>query len=334
VPLAVTVLTIDDTPLTDVAVLRPGYVYDLGVDLRVEVWPEWADRCEVQLLSTLPSDALLLPTFTFTRESLQTDENGARLAAAGTLRCTVEQRTNRPPLDCPILVRFSGSNRAELTDVAGYTRLRMRPFDPSRDALTEHAQVDERLLRLFDPLHDDVTLDPDDVQAFCRLFAACVRAAQRIMFDRAFRRGTRITEAQFHDELERHLRADPELGGRLTRRDAVAGGFDDLLHDDVIAELKVERNTPVTVANCARYLGQPVQYGVGRGSRLSVLVILDHSGKEAPPGVLENYIDWLLPAHHGLDDPRYPSRVGVLIINTNLPVPSAWSRRTIPIRDI
>jgi len=333
VPLAVTVLAIDDTPLTDVAVLRPGYVYDLGIDLRLEVWPDWADRCEVQLLSTLPPDALVLPAFRFTREALQTDANGARLAATGTLRCTVEQRTNRPPLDCPVLVRFTGPDHAEHADVAGYTRLRMRPFDPSRDALTEHAQVDERLLRLFDPLHDDATLDPDDVQAFCRLFAACVRAAQRIMFDRAFRRGTRVTEAQFHDELERHLRADPELGGRLTRRDAVAGGFDDLLHDDVIAELKVERTTPVTVAHCARYLGQPVQYGVDRGSRLSVLVVLDHSRKKAPPGVLENYIDWLLPAHHGLDDPRYPSRVGVLIINTNLPVPSAWSRRAIATRD-
>src|SRR5207247_1266583 len=97
------------------------------------------------------------------------------LAATGTLRCTVEQRTNRPPLDCPVLVRFTGPDHAEHADVAGYTRLRMRPFDPSRDALTEHAQVDERLLRLFDPLHDDATLDPDDVQAFCRLFAACVR---------------------------------------------------------------------------------------------------------------------------------------------------------------
>jgi hypothetical protein len=36
-----------------------------------------------------------------------------------------------------------------------------------------------------------------------------------------------VSEAMFHDELEKRLRADPELGGRLTRRDPVAGGFDE-----------------------------------------------------------------------------------------------------------
>ena len=61
------------------------------------------------------------------------------------------------------------------------------------------------------------------------------------MFEKVFRRGTRVTEARFHNELEQRLLVGPEIGGRLTRRDPVAGGFDDLLHDDVIAELKVSR---------------------------------------------------------------------------------------------
>lgn len=133
----------------------------------------------------------------------------------------------------------------------------------------------------------------------------------------------------FHDELETRLQADTELGGRLTRRDAVAGWFGDLLHDDVIAELKVARDKPVTIDDCAKYLGQPAQYGIGRGIQLSVLVVLDHSRKEAPPGVIDNYIGWLKPSLHGLDDARYPSLVGVLIVNTNLPVPSTWSRKAI-----
>lgn len=218
--------------------------------------------------------------------------------------------------------------------MAGYVRLRIRPYDPSRDALTAHTQIDQRLLELYDPLHDDQTLDADDVAAFCRMFTACVRAAQSIMFDKAFRAGRKITEQQFHDALEDRLRDDPELEGRLTQRDAVAGGYDDLLHDDVIAELKVEKNTPRTVEDCARFIGQPMQYGVGRGSRLSILVVLDHSPKDAPAAVLENYLGWLHPAHHALDDPRYPSRVGVLIINTSWSVPSSWSRRRLATREV
>ena len=60
-----------------------------------------------------------------------------------------------------------------------------------------------------------------------------------------------------------------------------------------------------------------------------MLVVLDHGRKEAPPGVIDNNIDWLKPRLHGRGDPQYPSFVGVLIINTNLPVPSAWSRRSV-----
>ena len=144
-------------------------------------------------------------------------------------------------------------------------------------------QTDARLLAMFGTL-DAPHFDTEDARAFCRLFAACVRAAQVIMFEKTFMRGSRVSEAEFHDELERLLRADPELEGRLTRRDAVAGGFDDLLHDDVIAELKVSRGAPVTVDHCARYIGQPTQYGIGRESQLSVLVVFDHGRKQAPPG--------------------------------------------------
>jgi hypothetical protein len=85
-------------------------------------------------------------------------------------------------------------------------------------------------------------------------------------------------------------------------------------------------NNAITVPECAKFLGQPVQYGIGCGSQLSILVVLDHSKKQAPPGVIENYVGWLQPALHGRTDARYPSMVGVLIINTNLPVPSTWSR--------
>jgi len=55
--------------------------------------------------------------------------------------------------------------------------------------------------------------------------------------------------------------------------------------------------------------------------------------KQAPPGVLENYLGLMRPAVDGFgdpqfpsDDPRFPSVVGVVIIKANLPVPSTYSR--------
>ena len=40
------------------------------------------------------------------------------------------------------------------------------------------------------------------------------------MFEKTFMRGSRVSEAEFHNELERLLGEDPELQGRLTRRGA------------------------------------------------------------------------------------------------------------------
>ncbi len=101
------------------------------------------------------------------------------------------------------------------------------------------------------------------------------------------------------------------------------------MHDNVITEFKMIRGKMVTVHDCATYLGQPTQYGVGSGSELSRRSRPRPLTQAALPGVIENYVGWLQPRLHGLNDPRYPSLVGVLIVNTNLQVPSAWSCRKI-----
>jgi hypothetical protein len=335
-PTAVCVLLVDGQPITDIVTVEKGCAHELTVEIRLPGWPEWATRCDVTLLTTLPVDALTVPAVSFTQADAVVDQIGVRLSQSGTLFCSIDRRPASPPFDLPLLVRFTGSDRREvLADVAGYTRLRMRSWDPALDQRTQHRQMDARLDKIYDRVLDDHTLDQADVGAFIRLFTACVRAGQSIMFDQAFRAGKKVTETQFHDELETRLRADPTLEGRLTRRDAVGGGFDDLLHDDIIAELKVEKTTARTLDNCARFVGQPTQYGVGRGSRLSILVLLDHSPKKSPPGQFNNYVGLLSPQLHGLaDPPPYPSLVGVIIINTHWRLPSNWARRAIELLPI
>ena len=329
-PLGVCVPTLSEVPVTDVLVVRPDELYTMGMMVRLIDVPEWAETCIVEPITSLGRDALTLPRYEFSLANGDADGSGITLVGEDHLQCRVQQPIRDPAVDCPIQVRLIGEGHDEVIEVAGCSHIRLRPFDPSRDFVTQHHQTSERLLTMFGRL-DSAEFTTEDVRAFCRAFGACVRAAQRIMFTKRFMRSGHVSEGLFHDEMEQLMRDDPELEGRLSRRDAVAGGFDDLLHDDVIVELKVERQTPATVEHSSKYVGQPTQYGVGRGSQLSVLVVLDHTRKTSPPGVIENYIGWMQPRAHGLDDPRYPSLVGVLIINTNLPVPSTWSRRHIEI---
>lgn len=325
-PTAVCLPVVDTMPATWVQVLRRDRIYDLDVELRLPEWPDWAERLDVELVSVVPADLLPLPAFSFAPPSPHAD-GSFRVTGTGELLLQFDQAAGAPPRAVRVLAWFRGDGRTEQVDVTGYDEILVRAYDETRDGLTERRVVDERLLQLFAAVPTDV-LD-EEVQAFARFFTAIVRHGLELQFDRGYKRGSRVRERDFHDDLERRLLADPALGGRLTRGDLAALGFLDLRHDGITAELKVERRKAASMETSHRYLGQPTQYATGASKRLSILVILDMAAPDAPTGVLSNYLGIMVPALHGLSDPAYPSLVGVVILNGNNPVPSAWSRRRI-----
>lgn len=113
----------------------------------------------------------------------------------------------------------------------------------------------------------------------------------------------------------------------------VGGGETDLVHDGIVAELKVEKTTTVTEDNVSRFLGQTTSYGSGLGSQLGIALVLDLSEKKHPLGHPANYVHWLKPSLHGVSDAAYPSRVAVVVVNGNTPLPSDFARKKIPARD-
>jgi hypothetical protein len=60
--------------------------------------------------------------------------------------------------------------------------VRLRPFDGSRDYLTDFPVFDERLLALYERLHGAGYAE-DQIRAFCRLFTAICRVGLKIMLD-------------------------------------------------------------------------------------------------------------------------------------------------------
>lgn len=211
--------------------------------------------------------------------------------------------------------------------MAGHPEIRLRLYDSSRDAITQYEAFDERLFALYAML-PEAGYSETEIQAFCRLFTAICRIGLRLTWDKRFKRGQRVTEKQFHDELFERLLKEPELEGRVERGSPLGLGFLDIRHDKITAELKVERHTPVTRDSAPRYMAQVTQYASADGARLSILAILDMSPKELPIGTPENYMFPLVPAQHGIDDPLAPSLVVTLVVNGNLPSPSSWSRHS------
>jgi hypothetical protein len=265
--------SLDGKLITGPEVLRDRRVYELSVRVQAGEWPEWADRLDGELLSHLTPAEITTPTFSWSRGDHVGDGETYEQAGSVILRFSVTAGMPAPPL----LMRLTWSGEIDsephkqTLDIAGHRERRLRPYDETRDRATDYPVFDERLLAEYDRLAR-AGFDNDQLRAFCRLFTAMCRAGLTMTWDRKYRRGTQVTEREFHDDLYERLMADPELGGRLERATALGLGYLDVRHDGITAELKVERNTPVTEVSAPKYMGQPTQYAAA-GARLSVIVV-------------------------------------------------------------
>jgi hypothetical protein len=168
--------------------------------------------------------------------------------------------------------------------VTGHRQLRLRPFDATRDTLTNYPVFDERLLALSERLAA-AGYQHHQLQAFCRLLTAICRVGLRMTWDRDYRRGTHVTERKFHDDLHQRLLTEPELDGRLERGSPLALGYLDVRHDGITAELKIERKTPVTEETAPKYIGTADAI---RGRRRRP-VIDSHNPRHEPQGVTNRH---------------------------------------------
>ncbi|MET9221726.1 hypothetical protein ABZX65_23565 [Streptomyces sp. NPDC003300] len=331
----VCLLWLDERRVTHGQVVHPARAYTLRVEFRMDAWPDWADRLEVELLSVLSPDELVVPSFSLSRPAspaggrAEEGEDGVSVGGEGTLVVRFALGAGQPPQAVRVVARFwSQEGRVCAADLAGYPELRLRPFDSTRDALTSLPQMDFRLLTLHERVRE-FTEDEETLQAFGRLLAAVTAVAAELTYDQLFRRGRYVTEARFHDEVEQRLQQDPLLGGRVARATRQGLGITDVVHDGVTCELKVERSKHFDIDRSRRYLGQPTQYASAVQQQLSILLVLDSTRKTQPVGMQENYLWLMRPELHGAPDAPAPSLVAVVVVNAGLPVPSNWSRRTI-----
>lgn len=323
-PRAAIVTALDGSPVTWAHAISPGRVHELEFEARVLDWPAEAGELVLRCLSRWPRSAVDVTEIRLPRPDQEVE--GVRIARdTGHLALHAAAADPATPVHLTIegeLVMADGSS-APLR-LIGHHELAVRTFDPAADVITGAPALDERILAMLAELRDQ-NIAPHEQEAFGRFLGAIARAGVRIVAEREFPAGSNPSEREFQAELLKRVAMAPELDGRVQEHAWQGGGPTDLAHDGVVAELKVERSRPVTLERAADYMSQATQYASAGQRQLSVLVILDMTPKQAPPGVLANTIGWLHPALHGLDDPAFPSRVAVVIVNGNLPVPSAWS---------
>lgn len=332
---AVALVSIDDRLLTGPAIVDPALTHSITLQVQTDPWPAWATRLDAELISTLNDQELERPALSWQKHQHAADKHTFEGSGSLHVRYAVPTGQHAPPVLVRLTWRGTDSNGKPMSqelDVAGHREIRVRPFDPARDATTQYEVFDEHLLAIYENLAA-AGYPNSQLAAFARLLNAISRIGLAMTWNKKYRRGQYVRERDFHDDLHSALLADPTLEGRVERGTPLALGFLDTRHDGITAELKVARDQPVTPETATKYIGQPTQYAAADGTKLSILVILDMSPKTLPIGTPENYLFVLNPQQHGMTEPHSPSVVVTLVINGNLPVPSSWSRRRIPTRE-
>jgi hypothetical protein len=152
-PIAVVLASVNGRLVTGPEVLSPNTVHELTIDVQAGPWPDWANRLDAELLTHLTPHDITTPAFTWHRNEHTGD--GETYAQSGPLVLRFGLPAAQPAP--PFLMRLTwrgerdGQRRSQSLDVTGHRELRLRPFDATRDMLTNYPVFDERLLAKLCP---------------------------------------------------------------------------------------------------------------------------------------------------------------------------------------
>ena len=304
-------------PVMRPTIVQPYALHQFQVEARVTEWPDGADILEVTFLRVHPPEILYVSDARFTRDELT---QPLEIRVAG----------HRPPEDAPLSLTaqasFVANSEPQAVRLVGNTTLEIITFDPDTalplDMPTTALQLQQMMNEMANALP---TLGAEVSRDARLLLEAVVRFAHTVLDDR-LGQGDDIDEAWFQRQLQQFLQADHRIGARLRVHERRAGGVTDLVLGDIVLELKVEKDTAISLDTAsARYASQATQYASADDCPVSMLAVLDVSPKRAPAGVMGNEMRWAYPETTSGQDPPFPSLVGVVVVRAGFPKPSDFS---------
>lgn len=334
--IAVAVFELDGELAPDTALVQAHRFYDLRLEVRVTDWPDWADQLTARALS-IAGDSAQFPEFKLARPQGPDDDGLWTVAESSLLVIKAVRPLGANPISFVLDVELlsTSDGRRETIVTVGQRELRFWAVDDSAGSfLTGYPQLDERVAKIFAHIWNNDAFGSDrDRQSFMSFLVGLLRVATVMQKRNQYPPGTRVNERRFQADLLQGLELRDELAGRVRQGDEIGGGETDLVYEHVVAELKVEGQTPVTDKNVSKYLGQTTSYASGLGSQLGIAVVLDLSQKRHPLGIPANYVHWLEPKLHGVEAASYPSHIAVIVVNGNVPLPSSFAGRAVDLDD-
>jgi len=326
-PLLRVIVFLDHEPIASPQLLKSNILYPLVFRVRGLVWPDDAVRLRLDLLTTCPPSAFSVSEFALDPpRCIENDEYHGELA--GQIIFNSGQSSLLDDLVFTARGAFETSDgHFKEIPVIGHNELRLRVTNEDRHPLmTGNRRLDQHIEELVTKLLKDCPRVRDELPDLLEMLQALTRLLSTYAQEAIFKGRNDVSESEFKDTVLRGLRL--VLDQDVQEGPSQAGGITDIRYRGVIVELKVEKENGDREHISKKYTSQSVQYAGVEARQVSILLVLDLTSKDKPPGDIRNDIILTDVETHGGGGGanEFPSKAFVFVINGNMKSPSTYSR--------
>lgn len=326
-PMLRVIVFLDHDPIASPQLLTASILYPLVFKVRGLIWPVGGERLRLDLLTTCPQNEFSVSEFAL--EKPPCIENGEYEGILeGQIKFNTGQSTLLDDLVFTVRGAFETSDGDIMeTSVIGHNELRLRIVDENRHPLmTGNRRLDRHIVELVTKLVSDFPRVRNELTNLLEMLEALARLLATYAQEAIYKGRNDVSESEFLSNVLRDLRN--VLGQDVQEHPSQAGGVVDIRYRGVIVELKVEKENGDRERISKKYSGQTVQYTGIEARQVSVVLVLDLTSKDKPPGDIRNDIILTDVDTHGGDDrsKEFPSKAFIFIINGNMKDPSTYSR--------
>ena len=326
-PLVCAIAFLDHAPLVTPQLVKVDLLYPLAFRLKGLTWPDKAARLRVDLLTTCPGSEFSVSEFVLDRPETITDFEYEG-EVSGQIKFNSAQSSLLEDLVFVVRAAF------ELPDgvfqeipVIGHHELRLRVTSQQNHPLMSgNRRLDRHVEELLTKLLEECPSVRDELDDLLPMLQALTSLLATYAQEAVYKGRSDVSEAEFQTAVLRDLRN--QLGQDVQEHPSQAGGITDIRFRGVIVELKVEDQKGDRQHICQKYTAQSAQYAGVEARQVSVLLVLDLTAKDKPPGDIRNDILLTDVETHGSDSglPPFPSKAFVFVVNGNMKSPSDYSK--------
>lgn len=318
---------LDNSPIVSPQLIKANTLYPLAFKIRGITWPHGAVRLKLDMLTTCPRSEFSISDFHFEKpNNLEDYEYQGELS--GQIKFVSGQSSLLDDLVFRIRGAFEEPDGTLIEiPVIGHNELRVRVVDDIRHPLmTGNRRLDSHVEELTTRLLQECPKVRDELPDLMPMLQAIARLLATYAQEAIYKGRKDVQESEFQTTVLRDLRFI--LGQEVQEHPKQAGGIPDIKYRGVIVELKVEDENGERKHLSEKYTAQPTQYSGAEARQTSIVVVLDLTTKDKPPGDIRNDIILTSVETHGGSDvaKRFPSKAFVFVINGNMKSPSEYSR--------